>query len=271
MSTLDIIKRRRSVRTFENKKLSQEDIDKILDYASRVTNPYNLEISFRILDADEYGLNCPVIVGCSTYIAGKMKRTIHSEEAFGYAFEKIILFCEENGIGTTWIAGTMNRDNFEKAIDLKEDEVMPCVSPLGYKAKKMSLREGLMRKGIKADSRMPFEELFFNKDFNTPLERSDASKLELALEAVRLAPSAINKQPWRVVVDGKKVMFFKKGSKGYVSSSGWDIQKIDMGIAMCHFELVASEEGINYTFGIEDNNELGNDEYTYIASYCLDL
>jgi len=38
---------------------------------------------------------------------------------------------------------------------------MPCVSPLGYPAEKMSLRETLMRKGIQADKRMDFDRLFF--------------------------------------------------------------------------------------------------------------
>ena len=82
------------------------------------------------------------------------------EEAFGYAFEKIVLFVQSLGVGTTWIAGTMDRSGFERAMKLNEDEVMPCVSPLGYEAKKMSLRETMMRKGVKADTRLPFASLF---------------------------------------------------------------------------------------------------------------
>ena len=42
---------------------------------------------------------------------------------------------------------------------------MPCVSPLGYISKKMSVKETLMRKGVKADSRLDFEELFFGSEF----------------------------------------------------------------------------------------------------------
>ena len=72
-----------------------------------------------------------------TFIAGKMKKQKHAEEAFGFTFERIVLFATDLGIGTTWIAGTMDRKGFEKAIGLKEDEVMPCISPLGYPAERM--------------------------------------------------------------------------------------------------------------------------------------
>ena len=51
------------------------------------------------------------------------------------------------------------------------------------------------------------------------------------LETVRLAPSAANRQPWRVVCTADGVHFYKKGSRG-MDAGGWDIQKVDMGIAL---------------------------------------
>ena len=56
----------------------------------------------------------------------------HFEEALGYAMEQFVLDAWSVGIGTTWIGGTMDRQAFEKAMDLSEDEVMPCVSPIGH-------------------------------------------------------------------------------------------------------------------------------------------
>ncbi len=132
MIILEAIQKRRSVRTFDGNPLKEEDAQKILDYANAVANPYNISVEWRLLDAKKEGLNSPVIVGTDTYIAGKMSRVPHAEEAFGYAFEKIVLFAEALGVGTTWIAGTMNRDAFERAMKIIGDEVMPCVSPLGY-------------------------------------------------------------------------------------------------------------------------------------------
>jgi len=54
----------------------------------------------------------------------------------------------------------------------------------------MSVRETMMRKAIKADERLPFEELFFRGTFDTPLTMDRAGKLAIPLEMVRLAPSA---------------------------------------------------------------------------------
>lgn len=53
----------------------------------------------------------------------------------------------------------MKRENFEKAAGVKSGEMMPCVSPLGYPAKKRSLKEIMMRKGVGADTRIPAIEI----------------------------------------------------------------------------------------------------------------
>ena len=267
MIILEAIQKRRSIRTFDGNPLKEEDAQKILNYANSVTNPYNIPVEWRLLDAKNEGLNSPVIVGTDTYIAGKMSRVPHAEEAFGYAFEKIVLFAEALGVGTTWIAGTMNRDAFERAMKIIGDEVMPCVSPLGYPSKKMSLRETMMRKGIRADSRIKFGELFFDKSFENSLTAENAGKLKNALEAVRLAPSAVNKQPWRIIVCEDMVHFYEMHSKGYVAANGWDMQKIDMGIALCHFDLIAKESGMSVSFEIADPGIQMPEGLSYIASY----
>ena len=157
---MELILHRRSVRTFDGEALAPETLQKIADFASAAVNPYNIPINYRILDARKDKLSSPVIVGSDTYIAGKMARVPYAEEAFGYSFEKVVLYVESLGLGTTWIAGTMDRKAFESAMELKEGEILPCVSPLGTPAKKMSIRETMMRAGIKADSRLDFEKLW---------------------------------------------------------------------------------------------------------------
>ena len=143
---MDVIRARRSVRTFDGKPLTAEDTAKIIEYANKVENPYGLPIEWKLLNVKNDGVSSPVITGTDTFIAGKMKPAEHAEEAFGYAFEKIVLYAGSLGIGTTWIAGTMDRNAFDRAMNLEKDEVMPCVSPLGYPAAKMSFRETMMRK-----------------------------------------------------------------------------------------------------------------------------
>lgn len=143
----DIVRARRSVRTFDGRDLTQEDREELLAAMRQAENPYGQAVTFQLFRASEHGLSSPVISGTDLYMTGKIADAPHAEEAFGYSFEEVVLFAQSKGIGTTWIAGTMNRGAFETATGLLEGERMPCVSPLGYPAPKMALRESLMRKG----------------------------------------------------------------------------------------------------------------------------
>lgn len=264
------IRARRSVRSFDSARPVPAALaEEVLRFAEKTENPYGLPIEWRLLDAKAQGLSSPVITGTDTFLAGKLQRAMHAEEAFGYAFERVVLFAAEKGLGTTWIAGTMDRPAFERAMDLAPGEVLPCVSPLGWPAAKMSLRESLMRKGVKADSRLPFETLFFDGGFDRPLSAARAGDLADALEMVRLGPSAVNKQPWRVVLRGDAAFFYERQSRGFVSD-GWDVQKIDMGIALCHFACGLEALGRTARFSLEDPGLVCPEDTVFIAAYRFD-
>jgi len=264
---MEQISNRRSVRTFDGKTPDENTIEKLLSFAENIRNPYDIPVEFKLLDAKKHGLSCPVVSGTDIYIGGKIKKVPNAAVAFGFSFEMLVLYAWSLGIGTVWLGGTMNREAFEKAMELGEDEMMPCASPLGYSAKKMSLRENMMRKAIKADSRLPFEELFFDGNFGVALTREKAGVFEKPLEMVRLAPSAVNKQPWRVVVTDGAVHFYLKRSRGFGHEGKLDMQMIDLGIALCHFALAAEETGLNMKFVREEPGVVETLDAEYIASY----
>lgn len=261
------IRNRRSVRTYDGRELDKSDIEKLTAFAQTIENPFKIPVDFKLMNAKEYGLNCPVVVGTDLYVGGKIKCTENASVAFGYSFERFVLYAQSMGIGTVWLGGTMNRSAYEEAMELDSDEIMPCASALGYPAKKMSLRESMMRKGVKADERLPFEELFFDGSFDKPLSKENAGIWLDALEMVRLAPSAVNKQPWRVVVTDNAVHFYLKRSKGFARTEKLDMQMIDMGIALCHFDLTAKENNLNIVF--EQNDPKLESYAEYIASFSL--
>lgn len=261
------IKNRRSVRTYDGRELDKNDVEKLIAFAQAIENPYKIPVDFKLMNAKEHGLNCPVTVGTDLFVGGKIKFSENASVAFGYSFEMFVLYAQSIGIGTVWLGGTMNRPAFEQAMELDSDEIMPCASALGYPAKKMSLRESMMRKGVKADERLPFEELFFDGSFDTPLSKEKAGKWGQSLEMVRLAPSAVNKQPWRVVVADNAVHFYLKRSKGFARTEKLDMQMIDMGIALCHFDLTAKENNLNIVF--EQNDPKLETDAEYIASFRL--
>ncbi len=266
MSFLSTVRSRRSVRSFDGRALAESELQELLAFARTAENPYGIPLEWVILDTEKDSLSSPVIVGEKAYVTAKVPKVPHAEEAFGYSFERLVLFAAEKGIGTTWIAGTMDRKRFERAAELKDGEIMPCVSPLGRAAKKMSLREIMMRKGISADSRFAFEKLFFRGSFETPLTADGAGDLADALEAVRWAPSACNYQPWRIVLADGAAHFYLKRNKGFGEGRLFDTQKIDIGIALCHFALAMEEAGRTVSLSLEDPGIAVPDGEIFIAS-----
>lgn len=235
MNIAEIIKTRKSVRTFDGRIISEQDKVKLSAFIETISNPYDIPVKFILLDAREHGLSSPVIRGEHLYIAAKVPVVTHSEEAFGYSFEKMVLCAWSLGIGTTWMGATFNRPLFEKVVGKQDDEMMYCVSPLGYPSAEKSDVDVKVRDSVHGDERKSSEELFFDGDFDVPLSIGDEN-IRVALEAVRLAPSAANRQPWRIVKIGNAFHFYEyKSITGKVS---WDVQKVDMGIALCHFVSV---------------------------------
>ena len=237
-----LVMQRKSVRSFDGEPLRADDREKLEAYLAGLQTPFDVPMDFRILDAKEHALSSPVVTGTELYAAGKLRRGELAEVAFGYAFEKFILCAMSLGVGTVWIAGTMDRPAFERAMALAEGEFLPAVTPLGYPAKKRSLRDAAMRRVIKADSRLPFEELFFRDDCDRPMTPEDAGEYRDALELVRWAPSAVNKQPWRIVQCGGAFHFYKKRS--LPADARGDVQKLDIGIALAHLALALEARGI---------------------------
>ena len=265
---MEIIKGRKSVRTFNGEQLSDVHRKLLEEYVEGITNPFDIPVKFVFLDAKEQGLSSPVLSGEQLYAAGKVEKKPYADVAFGYAFEKLVLYAWSLGIGTVWIGGTMKREDFEKAAGLKSGEMMPCVSPLGYPADKRSLKEIMMRKGIGADNRISPDKLFFNEKWGSPITPS--GDMTDIFEMVRLAPSAVNKQPWRIIFKDGTYHFYEKKDKGYVNDSTGDLQKIDVGIALCHFTLGLENLGKQYGISLSDPGIGIPGDAEYIASVRTD-
>lgn len=106
-----------------------------------------------------------------------------------------------------------------------------------------------------------------------PLERSAAGDYEVPLEMVRLAPLSTNKQPWRISRDNGAFHFFRQRSPGYSKMTGAaDLQRIDMGIAMCHFDLAAKERSLGGCWSETDYLpvEPPNKRAEYVVSWIVD-
>ncbi|MGA2479468.1 MAG: nitroreductase family protein [Spirochaetia bacterium] len=168
-------------------------------------------------------------------------------EDYGYALEQLVLTATDLGLGSCWLGGFFTRSSFARAVELKPGEVLPAVASLGVIADLEEARNGMLRRRIGGDRRLGWEELFFDGRLGVPLGRAEAGNFCGPLDMVRLAPSASNKQPWRIVKEGRAWHFYLQRNRGYGKGLASrllkveDIQRVDTGIAMCHFELAAQE------------------------------
>ena len=296
------IRNRRSVRTYDKRKIGLSMRQEIMEYACALHNPLGPKVTFKLLDrtsdpkADKLG-TYGIIKGAELYVGAKIKKEEYALEALGYDFEKLVLYLTDMGLGTCWLGGTFNKGAFAEAMEVADNEIFTIVSPIGYTAEKMSLIEVMMRRGSKGDTRLPWEELFYDGEFGKPIVKGETdvntdAKAVLGdyadvLEMVRLAPSAVNRQPWRIVVERaagssdeagiKACHFYQTGIKA-ADPESVNMHRIDMGIAVCHFHVMAEELGLGGSFercepgSMDDRPSIAGvpDDAKYIISWISD-
>jgi nitroreductase len=252
MLTIDTIKKRVSCRTYNNVPLKEGDQQKLRDFLlANVRGPFGNRVRFELIDLaikerDEiktlgtYGF----IKGASMFIVGAVPKGDRAMEDYGYCMEKNILAATHLGLGTCWLGGTFNRSASASKISKREDEVVPAITPVGYPRDRKSMMDSAVRFLAKSNTRKAWEELFFLGTTKSFLTQDIAGAYALPLECVRIGPSASNRQPWRVVKETDKEVFhfYISRTLGYAEKFlDVSLQDIDMGIAMCHFEVALQE------------------------------
>jgi hypothetical protein len=271
----ETIQKRVSTRTYDSKSLSKIDKEKLMKEISQLTNPFGENVRVHLIEKDTvsngeklgtYG----VIKGANTFLGVTTDKTELGLVAAGYQFENLVLIATNMGLSTVWLAATFSRVQFEKAMDIQEDELFPAISPIGYAKGKKSITESLMRKTMKSDKRKPWEEIFFQDSFGNTLSRKDANEYVKPLEMLRLAPSATNAQPWRVVKKEGSYHFFET-HKSNASEDEKMIKKVDLGIALSHFHQTALEHGLAGHFEKQKDIKMDvPDNTNYIISWNME-
>lgn len=271
---IDLIQNRSSRRSYESRPLDAQLCESIRKYLEGQTSgPLGHKTRFHLIEKNDPTILDNVRLGtygfiknARNFIVGTVIPGNKHWEDYGYLLEKIILKMTDLELGTCWMGGTFKRSEFGKTINVSENEVIPAITPLGYHTAKRSLRDRTIRWGAKSHSRKNWESLFFEGDFKTQLNRDRLGEYAVALDMVRLAPSASNKQPWRVIHQGAQYHFFLQRTPNYAGHiKSADLQRIDMGIAMCHFELTARDLGLS---GIWEDSQPDLEPPDYIE-YCI--
>jgi nitroreductase len=143
-------------------------------------------------------------------------------ELEGYAGEALALECAAMGLGTCWLGSGFYKTIVRIAAKAKDNERITCVIAIGKCAP------------VPADpKRKPLAKL---------CNLADAQRAALpawqqaALDCARIAPSAINRQPWRFVAAPGSIQVLDAGGNfGYGA--------LDRGIAMLHVAVGAAGGG----------------------------
>lgn len=153
--------------------------------------------------------------GVQNYIAMIGQKSDDLDERLGYYGEQLVLLAQTLGLNTCWVAATFGKGAAKKNCAVGEGEKLVCVIALGYGAVQ----------GVPHKSK-PMEALY-KAEGNLP------DWFKAGMEAVRLAPTAVNQQ---------KFLFTLSGNTVKAESAGGPYSKVDLGIVKYHFEVGAGKK-----------------------------
>lgn len=157
------------------------------------------------------------------------------QEKVGYIGEAVILEATTLQLATCWVAGFFRPEVVAQLVNLGENERVLGVTPIGYAEEKESLEERIMT-GFGLTHR--------RKSLSSLITGLSTDKwpewVAKSLEAARLAPSAINRQPWGFHVDSDAITVSVRTKGPEFSIS----RRLDCGIAMLHLETAAVYYGV---------------------------
>lgn len=235
MISEESIIKRKSIRKYNMEPLSDEILQTLKDLIETMELPFDGKFAVRILTKEEYDKNSGgKFAAAAPYYLMFFgdKNDDNVLRNIGFAGEVAALKLAEFDIGTCWLGGPGSKETVD------DSEYIICIC-FGRPT------EGFRTKPDEA-KRKRLDDIAVNYN---------AEQKEL-LDFVRLAPSAINIQPWFFRCEANRIHIFKTKSLNPMSKLGSVkiMQKIDIGIAISHFSLTPftvendpqNEKGMQY-------------------------
>jgi len=165
-----------------------------------------------------------------------------SLENIGFIGQQLELELQSRGLGTCWWGMKKPKKDY-KAVD-----ELDCVITMtaGYP---------------KSDEARAYPDDFKRKTAKDII--IGGTEPDNLIEAARIAPSAMNLQPWLIEKIGNRYDFYLRPPKGFMEKLMGNMRRIDMGIAMAHLFCRAKANGSDVSFSFDGNHKT---EGTYIAS-----
>jgi nitroreductase len=232
-----VIETRKSRRRYDNQPLTIEQIER-LKYVCNNFRPFSSSrVGLVNQSADKI---LKGVIGSYGKIKGAPaffvfigdKRDPKVQEELGYTGEGIILEAEAMRLNTCWVGGFFSLKAVRTLIDINEKEAVIAVAPIGVAPERYSFEERLLTAFGLTHKRKPLSELTIGLN-----EWEWPDWIKAALYAARLAPSAVNRQPWRFHVKPDSITISTDG--GELKRDLVMSKRFDCGIAMLHIEVAA--------------------------------
>lgn len=235
MNNIEAMNLRRSVRKYKSQPISRAHMDAIRWFINELT-PLNA-IPFDIIFFEDGELITKTFKGIANmyskviaphYIAITSKEEPGHLENVGFIGEQLIFKLTALGIGSCWLGRSIDKNVFNKIAPIKTDQSHIILISFGYAEENLSPISKRNRLNINQ-----FVQGEIKEDF-IPI-----------LNALRIAPSAVNSQPWRIIVEENTMHLYMK-TKNFISEKILaKLNLVDMGIGLCHMVKTAEELGFN--------------------------
>lgn len=238
----ETIFKRKSIRKYDMTPLEESELKEIvMQMSNLVPMDKNIKVEFNIVSSENVKNLLPVKAPHYIVISSETKEGYLTN--VGFMFQQMDLFFSANGIGSCWLGMAKPTKEILKSSKLE----FVIILAFGRS------NETLHRKSVSEFKRKSLKEI-------TNIEGD-----EILLEAARLAPSATNSQPWYFTGGRGTVHTFCVKLNPIKALIYEKMNKIDMGIAICHLWVAAKKMEQNIEF-IYDPSEKDNapSGYNYI-------
>ena len=252
MNLYEAIFVRKSVRSYTGEALSPQLLDKVKAHYRELTGLFGgIETEISVLDnrRGQQRMLSLFSVKAPYYLV------FYSEEAprylmnMGYLMEQMVLYMCSLGIGTCFIVS----NKIKKELQEKDGSKMVGIVAFG-KSKGSHVRKQAEAKRLSIDQLCIFKEV-------------PRQWMRQLLESARLAPSAMNDQPWRFVVYDNRIHIFSKKHKAEQLRK-WD--EVNFGIMFANLMTAAEEMWLDVDLiRLEDISQKNFPNSQYVLSAIL--
>ncbi|MGI6465656.1 MAG: nitroreductase family protein [Methanobacterium sp.] len=242
--------KRKSIRDYYLEPLEEDMLQRIREQIYKLEPLYgDIGVDLKIMSHDK--VNPRMMKKAPYYLAAFSEDRDGHQTNIGFMLQQMDLFFSANGLGSCWQGFPQPKKQFLENSDKK------FVIFIAFGKPKVQLH----RTSTFEFNRKPLSKI-------TDIKNEDLMEI---LEAARLAPSAINTQPWYFKGDNQIIHAYCSQPNILKALVLNKYVKIDMGIVLCHIKLAAEHLGKTVHFVSDDvGREKTPRRYEYVTSVKID-